>query len=253
MRAVVTGMEEAFQVLRKRIVRRFTNPVTAARHVLVAGLGGVGSFAAEAIARAGVGAITLVDHDHVDPSNINRQLIALHSTLNQPKSDVMSRRIEDINPATRVVLHQDFLQPSNISALLQNEPVDYVLDCIDSITSKAALVVHCQTLGIPVISAMGAGGRQDVDKVYISRLHKTHSCPLGREMRKHIKKLQGRMNYPVIFSTEMPVKGTAHQPAGRHQEGRPRSVNGTISYLPGLFGLMMAGYVIQDLLQPDSN
>ena len=224
----------------------------ATRHVLVAGLGGVGSFAAEAIARAGVGTITLLDHDYVDPSNINRQLIALHSTLNQPKAEVMARRVGDINPEPGIILRQDFLQPDNISATLQNEPVDYVLDCIDSITSKSALVVNCQTLGIPVISAMGAGGRQDVSKVRVSRLHKTHTCPLAREMRRHIKKLQGRMNYPVIFSTEEPLKGTAHQPAGRQQQGRPRSVNGTISYLPGLFGLMMAGYVIQDMLQQDS-
>lgn len=222
----------------------------AAGHVLVAGLGGVGSFAAEAIARAGIGTITLLDHDHVDPSNINRQLIALHSTINQTKAEVMAQRVEDINPEARIILHQDFLQPDNISAVLENEPVDYVLDCIDSITSKAALVVNCQALGIPVISAMGAGGRQDVSKVQVSHLHKTHTCPLAREMRRHIKKLQGRMDYPVIFSTEVPVKGTAHQPAGRQQQGRPRSVNGTISYLPGLFGLMMAGYVIQDMLQP---
>lgn len=221
----------------------------AASHVLIAGLGGVGSFAAEAIARAGVGKLTLLDHDQVDPSNINRQLVALHSTIGQSKVDVMQQRIHDINPGIALTARKDFLRPDNIATLLRAAQYDFVIDCIDSITSKAALVVHCQQQNIPVISAMGAGGRTDVRKAQISQLGKTHTCPLAREMRKHVKNLGGDLNTPVVFSTEIPVKGTAHQPVGRDGTGRPRSVNGTISCLPGLFGLMMAGFVIEKLVE----
>ena len=220
----------------------------AASHVLVAGLGGVGSFAAEAIARAGVGTITLLDHDQVDPSNINRQLVALHSTIGQTKTDVMAHRIQEINPDAKLILRKAFLKPENMPEILGSQPFDFVLDCIDSITSKAALVVTCQQQSIPIISAMGAGGRTDVRKVQISKLGKTHTCPLAREMRKHVKSLDGNLNTPVVFSTEIPVKGTPHKPVGKNGEGRPRSVNGTISYLPGLLGLMMAGYVIENLI-----
>lgn len=217
-------------------------------HVLVAGLGGVGSFAAEAIARAGIGKITLVDHDLIDPSNINRQLLALHSTINQPKSEVMATRIGDINPDITLISRQDFLKPDSIAEILEGQDFSFVIDCIDSIISKAALVVNCQLKSIPIISAMGAGGRTDVSKVQISKLGKTHTCPLAREMRKQLKKLDGNLDTPVVFSTEIPVKGTEHKPSGKDGKGRPRSVNGTISYLPGLFGLMMAGYVIENLV-----
>ena len=220
----------------------------ATSHVLVAGLGGVGSFAAEAVARVGVGNITLLDHDQVDPSNINRQLVALHSTTGLDKAEVMANRIQDINPEIELTQRKDFLKPENMTEILGSQPFNFVLDCIDSITSKAALVFACQQQKIPIISAMGAGGRTDVRKVQISKLGKTHTCPLAREMRRHVKSFNGNLNTPVVFSTEIPVKGTPHKPVGKNGEGRPRSVNGTISYLPGLFGLMMAGYMIENLV-----
>ncbi|MDD3518328.1 MAG: tRNA threonylcarbamoyladenosine dehydratase [Chromatiales bacterium] len=221
------------------------------RHVFIAGLGGVGSYAAEAIARAGVGRITLLDHDVVAPSNLNRQLVALHSTLERPKAEVMAERIRDIDPSIELHVRSDFLMPSTAESIVhENQPVDWMLDCIDSIACKAAMVHACQRLGVPVASSMGAGGRMDVTKVRVGPLKKTELCPLAREMRKRLRDLGGSLDYPVVYSTEKPRKGTEHRPIGGNgPTGRPRSVNGTISYLPALFGMTLAGYVIRQMLQ----
>ncbi|SEP76010.1 tRNA A37 threonylcarbamoyladenosine dehydratase [Ectothiorhodospira magna] len=216
-------------------------------HVFIAGLGGVGGSAAEAIARAGIGHITLLDHDQVGPSNMNRQLVALHSTLGRPKAAVMAARIQDINPALTVVVQEDFLTPDNVATLLPAD-VDYVLDCIDSIACKAALVHCCQQRDVPVISSMGAGGRLDPTAVGIGPLASTEKCPLAREMRKRLRRLGGHLDYPVVHSTETAIKGTEHRPIEGAVAGRPRAVNGTIAYMPNLFGLMLAGQVIRDLL-----
>ncbi|MCG5500704.1 tRNA threonylcarbamoyladenosine dehydratase [Ectothiorhodospira lacustris] len=219
----------------------------ARRHVFIAGLGGVGGSAAEAIARAGIGRITLLDHDRVGPSNMNRQLVALHSTLGQSKAEVMAARIRDINPALTVTVLGDFLTPDNVHALLPVD-VDYVLDCIDSIACKAALVHVCQQRGVPIISSMGAGGRLDPTAVRIGPLGGTDKCPLAREMRKRLRRLGAHLDYPVVHSTETAIKGTEHRPIEGPVSGRARAVNGTISYMPGLFGLMLAGHVIQNLI-----
>lgn len=219
-------------------------------HILIAGLGGVGSFVAEAIARAGIQTITLIDHDRVDPSNINRQLVALHSTIDEKKVDIMADRIKDINPAISMHTIDGFISVENVNELLSASRFDYVIDCIDSIKCKAALVIAAQQLNIPVISAMGAGGRIDASQCTITTLKKTHTCPLAKNMRRAVKKQRGNLNYPVVFSTEVPVKGSQHIAIYRDgKEAQPRSVNGTISYLPGLIGLMMAGHVIQQLIE----
>lgn len=219
----------------------------AACHVFIAGLGGVGATAAEAMARAGVGRITLLDHDRVGPSNINRQLVALHSTLGRPKARVMAERIADIDPGIRVTVREDFLSPDNVEELLPPD-ADFVLDCIDSIACKAALVHACQRRDLPVASSMGAGGRLDPGAVRIGPLAQTQRCPLAREMRKRLRRLGGHLDYPVVHSLETPVKGTEHRPIEGQTEGRARAVNGTIAYLPALFGLMLAGHALQRLL-----
>ena len=223
----------------------------ANKHVMVVGLGGVGGYAAEAIARAGVGRMTIVDHDLVAPSNCNRQLPALQSTIGLAKTEVMAKRLLDINPDLQLEINNHFITPDNTGELLAEKSVDYLLDCIDSIACKAALVAACQTEGIPVASAMGAGGRVDVSKAMISTLEKTQVCPLAREMRGRMRKLGASLNYPVVFSGEIPVKGLPHQPVGGNIPGHPRAVNGTISYMPGLFGLMLAGFVIRQLIQSE--
>jgi tRNA threonylcarbamoyladenosine dehydratase len=217
------------------------------RHVLVAGLGGVGSYAAEALARAGVGRITLLDHDRVSPSNMNRQLVALHSTLGRPKWAVMAERIQDINPDVRVEIREGFLSPSNVADMITGD-LDYALDCIDSIACKAALVQHCQERRIPVASSMGAGGRLDPTALRVGPLGRTILCPLARELRKRLRRMGASLDYPVVYSVEQPVKGTEHRPLDGPTPGRPRAVNGTISYLPPLFGFTLAGLVIRAFL-----
>lgn len=217
-------------------------------HVLVAGLGGVGGNAAEALGRAGVGHITLLDHDTVAPSNLNRQAIALHSTLGRAKATLMAERLHDINPDITTTVLTDFLRPEDADALIARAPFDYILDCIDSIACKAALVAAAQRAGRPIMSSMGAGGRMDPSRIHVATLNQTHTCALAREMRKSLKDLGARLNYPVVFSDEPPVvKGLAHQPVD-DPAGRPRAVNGTISYMPALFGLTLAGHAIRALL-----
>jgi tRNA A37 threonylcarbamoyladenosine dehydratase len=161
-----------------------------AAHVLVAGLGGVGGYAAEALGRAGIGRLTLLDHDVVSPSNLNRQLLALHSTLGRPKVELMAERLRDIDPTLELTLLGEFLQPEAAEALLTAAPYDYVADCIDSIACKAALVASCQRRGVPVISALGAGNCLDVTRVRVAPLNQTQMCPLARELRRRLRALE---------------------------------------------------------------
>jgi tRNA A37 threonylcarbamoyladenosine dehydratase len=218
------------------------------KHILIAGVGGVGSFVAEAVVRAGIGKVTFIDHDTVAESNINRQLIALHSTIGKSKVEVMKQRALDINPDVEITAIDDFIKVENVDALLNNTSFNYVIDCIDSISSKVALVTACQQQQIPVISSMGAGGRIDPSKIKITDLEKTNVCPLARMMRQRMRKAGGSLNYPVVFSDEIPRKGTEHRAIEDEPNAHPRSTNGTISYLPSLFGLHMAGHVIKHFL-----
>ena len=195
--------------------------------VLIAGLGGVGGYCAEAVARAGVGQMIILDHDTVSPSNLNRQLLALHSTLGRKKTEIMRERLLDINPELALTVCDRFIHPSDASEWLAAYTPDMLAACIDSIACKAALIAAAQARGIAVISAMGAGNRLDVSRARICSLNQTSGCPLARELRR----------------TPLP-----HQPVGGDVPGRARAVNGTISYLPALFGIMMAGHIIQTLL-----
>ena len=217
-------------------------------NLLVVGLGGVGAYAAEMLGRAGIGKLTIVDHDRVGPSNINRQLVALHSTLGQKKTAVMAQRLLDINPEIQLEVRDMFLETDQTDALVTEQPYDFILDCIDSIACKAALVASAQILNVPIISAMGAGNQIDASRVQVSRLDRTHHCPLAREMRTRLRKLGASLKYPVVYSDEPRRQPTAHQPVGGEHPGRPRAVNGTISYLPALVGTLMAGEVCKQLI-----
>lgn len=212
-------------------------------HVLVAGVGGVGGFVIEALARAGVGKLTIVDHDSVSPSNLNRQIIALESTLGENKAVVMKNRINDINPACEVNTIQSFLHPEDMDELL-GEEFDYVVDAIDSLNCKVALVATAHQKGLKVVSSMGAGRRIDPSKIVIADISKTHTCGLARNMRQRLKKQRIAKGIPVIFSTELPK---APGPMEEIEGARGRVVNGTASYMPGIFGLMLAGLVVKDL------
>jgi tRNA A37 threonylcarbamoyladenosine dehydratase len=215
----------------------------------VVGLGGVGSFAAEALARSGIGTLSIIDHDQVASSNCNRQLPALQSTIGRPKVEVMAERLLAINPQVNLNARPLFVTPDNCEELVADKTLDYLLDCIDSIACKAALVKACQDNKVPVISALGAGGRLDVTRADITTLDKTEICPLAREMRKTLRRLGGSLKYPVVFSDEPPIKALPHQPLDGDQPGRPRAVNGSSSFMPGLFGLMQTGFVINALLE----
>jgi len=217
----------------------------ATAHVLVAGLGGVGSYCAEALARAGVGQLTLIDHDVVAASNINRQLPALLSTVGQPKAELMAARIRDINPACELTVIREFLIPETVADIVPAD-VDFVIDCIDSLNCKVALVASSVERGLRVASSMGAGNKLDPTRIKIADIAKTSMCPLAAVMRKRLRKRGIPKGVLTVFSDEAGRAPLPPQPVeGR---GRARAVNGTISYMPPLFGLMLAGAVVQRLI-----
>lgn len=210
-------------------------------HVLLAGVGGVGSFAAEALARAGVGTLTLLDHDTIDITNLNRQIHATHSTVDQPKVQVMAQRIADINPAIQVHGLQEFLLADNVEQLLAGQDFSYVIDAVDTVTAKLALIQYSLNHHIPVISSMGTANKLDASKFAITDISKTHTCPLARVMRKELRDRGIHTGVEVLYSTALPVyRATA---AGQ------KPVPGSISYVPSVAGLLLAGHVIQKLLQ----
>ena len=220
-------------------------------HLLVVGLGGVGGAVCEALARAGIGRITIVDHDQVGISNMNRQLVCTHSTLGQNKATAMANRLLDINPELQIHPHIGFLEPDNMESFLSSGDFDYVLDCIDSVACKAVLVATCQRLGLSVASSLGAGGRLDVTRAEITTLDKTYNCGLAVNLRRKLRRAGASLDYPVVFSGEYPIKPLPQQSVG---DGHlPRAVNGTISYMPNLFGFMLAGYVIRTVLNQGIN
>lgn len=218
----------------------------ASKHILVAGLGGVGSYCVEALARAGIGHLTLIDHDVVASSNINRQLPALLSTVGSYKAELMARRIKDINPACQVDIKILFLTPENVEAQIPSN-VDYVMDCIDSLNCKVALIQAAVQKKHPVASSMGAGNRLDPSRIKLADISKTEMCPLARIMRKRLHRNGIKSGILTVFSDE--ASSTPLPPEPVDGPGRPRAVNGTISYMPALFGLMLAGEVIRRLLQ----
>ena len=217
----------------------------ARAHVLVAGLGGVGSYCAEALARAGVGRLTIIDHDVVSASNINRQLPALLSTVGQSKADLMAARIRDINPACELTVIREFLVPETVADIVPAD-VDFVIDCIDSLNCKVALVATSFERGLNVASSMGAGNKLDPGRIRIADISQTSMCPLASVMRKRLRKRGIPKGVLTVFTDEPGRAPLPPQPVeGR---GRARAVNGTISYMPPLFGLMLAGAVVQRLL-----
>jgi tRNA A37 threonylcarbamoyladenosine dehydratase len=215
-----------------------------AARVLVAGLGGVGSFAAEALARAGIGELTLVDFDRVAPSNLNRQLVALGSTIGHKKAEVMGERVREINPSCELTLIDRFLAVDEIPQLLSGG-FDWVVDAIDSLNSKVALIADARGRGIPVASSMGAGGRTDPARIRLGDLMDSSICPLAREVRRRLRRRGVERGVLAVWSDEPPRPPLAPQPMER---GRPRAVNGTVSYLPALFGMTLAGAVVHRLL-----
>lgn len=217
----------------------------ASKHVFLAGLGGVGSYCAEALARGGIGRLTLLDHDVVAVSNINRQLPALDSTVGKSKAELMQARIADINPDCRVQIRREFLTPENVNEIVPD--ADYVIDAIDSLNCKVALVAESVKRGLKVASSMGAGNKLDPSRIRLADISETRICPLASQMRKRLRKRGIEQGVLAVFTDEVGRSPLPPEPVSGH--GRPRAVNGTISYMPPLFGLMLAGAVIKALLE----
>lgn len=202
--------------------------------VIIFGVGGVGGFTTEALARAGVGEIHIVDKDDVDITNINRQIVALHSTVGRPKTEVMAERIRDINPEAKVVTYQMFFLPENAEAIDFSQ-FDYIVDAVDNIAAKAELAVKAQEFDIPIIASMGAGNKLDPTRFEVADIYKTSVCPLAKALRKQLKE-KGVKKLKTVYSKEEPVKTGMRSPA-------------SVSFIPSVVGLIIAGEVIKDLIK----
>ena len=220
----------------------------AASHVLVVGLGGVGAYAAEEIARAGVGRMTLVDADVVSLSNLNRQLPALHSTLGKPKAEVMAARRRDINPDLEIEVRNCFVRDEETEALLDAAHYDFVVDAIDTLSPKTFLIYHALQRHLPIVSSMGAGAKVDPSRIRIADISKTTDCALARAVRKRLRGMGISSGLPVVFSTE-PANPQAILEV--EDEACKRTTTGTVSYMPALFGCYLASYVIRHLSATD--
>lgn len=211
-------------------------------HVAVFGLGGVGGFAAEALARSGVGALTLIDHDVVSLSNCNRQIVATRDSIGKYKTDVMKERILSINPEAVVSVHHCFFLPGEAADFLPLSQYSYVIDAIDTVSAKIELAVRSQQDGFLLISCMGTGNKLNPGLFEVADIYQTSVCPLARVMRRELKK-RGVEKLKVVYSKEEPVK-----PAGLIQAGGRRAVPGSVSFVPSAAGLMIGGEVIKDLI-----
>ncbi|AIL47701.1 tRNA threonylcarbamoyladenosine dehydratase [Elizabethkingia anophelis] len=214
--------------------------------ILIVGMGGVGSFAAEFIARSGVGNLTIVDGDIIDITNINRQLPALHSTVGDDKVELMARRILDINPELNLTRINEFLNPERMEEVIQAGNFDYILDCIDSVSPKLALIKAARKNKIKIISCMGAGGKLDPSKVMVRDISKTRNCYLAKQVRKRLKKEGINKGFRCVFSTEIQREDSLKMTDGSNYK---KSFYGTISYMPAIFGLYAASEVIRYLIQ----
>lgn len=214
-------------------------------HVLIVGLGGIGSFAGEFIARAGIGKMTIIDGDVFDPTNKNRQLTALDSTIGRNKAVVLAERIKDINPDIELNIIEEFVVPERVWEILREEKPDYVMDCIDSVSPKLEWIIACIALKVKIISHLGAGGKMDPSQVQIAKLDKTYNCKLSTHIKKRLKR--HGVTYKrvkAVFSSELQQKHSLKLTDGSNFK---RSFYGTVSYMPALFGLLGASEVIKDL------
>lgn len=213
-------------------------------HVLVVGLGGVGAYAAEQICRAGIGQMTIVDADTVNESNLNRQLPALHSTLGEPKAEVVATRLMDINPELKLTVVNEFLRDERTEEILDHANYDFIVDAIDSLSPKVFLLYHALLRKIPIVSSMGAGAKIDPSQVRIADISKTSNCALAKAVRKRLRGLGVQKGIPVVYSTEMANPDAVIEV---NDEACKRTTTGTVSYMPAIFGCYLASYVIRNI------
>lgn len=213
-------------------------------HVLVVGTGGVGAYAAEMLVRAGVGRMTLLDADCVQASNINRQLCALHSTVGREKVDVLSRRFLDINPELELTVRAEYLEEAQAGALLADADFDFVVDAIDTIAPKCALIMEAMRHRIPIVSSMGAGAKTDVTQIRFADIWETYHCGLSKAVRNRLKREGMRRPLPVVFCAQQADPSAVVRVEG---ERNKKTTTGTVSYMPAVFGCYLAQYVINRL------
>lgn len=213
-------------------------------HVLVVGLGGVGAYAAEMICRAGVGRMTIVDADTVQPTNINRQQPALHSTMGREKAEVLAARFKDINPDIQLTVLPVFLKDDNIPELLDAARYDFVVDAIDTLAPKCYLIAETLKRHIKIVSSMGAGAKSDITQIRFADIWDTYHCGLSKAVRKRLQKLGIKRKLPVVFSTE---QADPKAVLLTEDEQNKKSTCGTVSYMPAVFGCYLAEYVIKRL------
>ena len=204
--------------------------------IAIFGLGGVGSLAVEALVRAGIGNLVLIDNDCVELTNLNRQILATHKTIGKPKVEIAKQRILDINPNANVEIHQEFFMPETEGIL--DDSIDYIVDCIDTVTAKIELVVRAERLNIPIISCMGTGNKLEPTRFEVADIYKTSICPLAKVMRKELRN-RGVKKLKVVYSKEEPIKSNKKD---RNQ------VPGSISFVPSVAGLIIAGEVVKTIL-----
>lgn len=220
-------------------VRAFTQ-----KHVMIVGMGGVGSFAAEFIARSGIGKMTIIDGDVVDPTNRNRQLPALATNHGESKALIMAERLKAINPELELNVVKEFVNPEMVLQQFAFKP-DYLIDAIDSITPKITFIRMAYESGLPLVSSMGAGAKLDPTQLKVVDISKTYNCPFAQQIRKNLKGHGIRRGVKVVFSPEAPIKESLMLTDGRNYK---KSAYGTISYLPAVFGATTASVVIRDLI-----
>lgn len=213
-------------------------------HVLIVGVGGVGAYAAEMICRAGVGHMTLVDADTVQPTNINRQLPAIHSALGRPKAEVLAERFRDINPELDLTVLPVYLKDEAIPELLDSRKFDFIVDAIDTVAPKCYLIYHAMQRGIKIVSSMGAGAKKDITQVRFADLWETYHCGLSKAVRKRLQKMGVKRRLPVVFSTEQADEKAVILV---DDEQNKKSTTGTVCYMPAVFGCYLAEYVIRKI------
>jgi len=218
------------------------------KNVLVIGLGGVGAICAEMIVRAGVGNITIVDNDKVDASNINRQIQALQSSVDLQKAQVLSKRLLDINPNLNLTVHEIYIKEQITTNLLESANWDYVVDCIDTLSCKVFLIKKCIDMKLPIVSSMGAGGKLDPSQIIVTDISKTYVCNLARYVRKRLQSIGIKKGLKVVFS---PEKAEQEKIIVTEKAFPKKSIIGTMSYMPAIFGCTVASVVIRDLITND--